>query len=297
MKTHTTIKLIASSLLLFTTLSMTSCSSEAGTRDKLVIMYTANTNGTIFDCGCPNHPLGGLARRSTLINKEKKSDPYLLTIEAGDYLTSAPINKATNKTCLDVMKALNYDALNIGEQDSLDDRIFSSSVPYISANLKSTSPDVKINPYVIKKFQNNTNVAIIGVTDQESFKTLPPDKAKLWKVENPIEALKTTVPELSKDNLVVVLAHGNTGFENNIAKNVKGISVIVSSHAYRAVGNFPVKEGDTILVNTDTQGKRLGRLELEVKNNSVKTYTDKLIDVEKTIPEDPAISSIIKAKK
>ena len=220
----------------------------------------------------------------------------VVLVEAGDLL-SKPVDKTVNAKCLKAIKEMKYDALNIGEQDILDDNALTSGVPYISANLRRSGPAEELTPYITKKLDNNISVAIIGVTDKESFEGLPPNKAGLWIVDDPMEKLKELVPKLNKEgNFVVVLAHGSIGFEDKIATAVKGIKLIVASHSPRSYdkGGGRRLEG-SILVNTSLEGKHLGQIEFTVDtDNSVNAYKDELISIEPNIAEDPIIKEIVK---
>jgi len=217
-------------------------------------------------------------------------------VEAGDLLSAPPIDKSKNMTCLKVVKHLGYDALNIGEQDILDDNSLTFGVPYISANLKRTGPSAPLTSYVIKKLKNDMKVAIIGITDKASFTALPPDKTNLWVVDDPITVLQGLIPKVQKEaDFIIVLAHVNTDFEKIIVQSVKGINLIISSHGVRNYGNGGLKSGDTVLVNTDTRGQRVGKIELHFnEKNVVANYKDELIPLEPSVEDEPETKNLIK---
>lgn len=226
----------------------------------------------------------------------KNKNVPLVLVEAGDLLSAPPIDKSKNMTCLKIVKNLGYDALNIGEQDILDDNTLSFDVPYISANLKRSGPAATLTPYIIKKLKNNIKVAIIGITDKASFNALPPDKTGLWIVDDPIPVLQNLVPKVQKEaDAIILLAHVNMGVENIIAQTIKGINLIISSHGSRNYGGGGVKIGNTILVNTDIKGQRVGKIELHLnEKNVVANYKDELIPLEPSIEDDTTIKNIIK---
>jgi len=48
------------------------------------VLFTAESHGALFPCDCPLQPLGGIARRATLINKYRQRGPVVL-IDAGGW--------------------------------------------------------------------------------------------------------------------------------------------------------------------------------------------------------------------
>ena len=70
--------------------------------------------------------VGGVARRATTINQEKKKNPYTLVLDAGDSLVGDqdPALKTQGKSSVEAMNRLGYDAMALGPGDlalGLDD--------------------------------------------------------------------------------------------------------------------------------------------------------------------------------
>ena len=47
--------------------------------EDLIIIYTANSNGKLKTCGCPDDPYGALSERVTLIKQLRNNNPPFFT--------------------------------------------------------------------------------------------------------------------------------------------------------------------------------------------------------------------------
>ena len=63
----------------------------------IVVFYSATVHGNLEVCGCPIHPLGGVARRAGYINafKQRSPDAAILQVDAG-YIFSDDLDAAGN---------------------------------------------------------------------------------------------------------------------------------------------------------------------------------------------------------
>lgn len=73
-------------------------------------------NGYLESCDCPENPFGGLTRRATYIEKQRKKKLDFLLVDAGDSFPPMP-DKINIKYCLKSLKLMKYDALAIGDQE------------------------------------------------------------------------------------------------------------------------------------------------------------------------------------
>jgi 2',3'-cyclic-nucleotide 2'-phosphodiesterase (5'-nucleotidase family) len=105
----------------------------------------------------------------------------------------------------------------------------------------------------------------------------------------------------AKADIVLCLSHTGTSetqnLENDIdlARNVPGIDVIISSHTHRRLQK-PLMEGRTIICSAGAFGSHLGVLDVQVAPPArpfLEHY--ELMPVDSTLPEDTAIAGAIKA--
>src|SRR6266508_4815979 len=94
----------------------------------IVLFYSMGIRGNLEVCGCPIHPLGGVARRTGYINAFKKRSPdaAILQVDAG-YIFSDDLNAASdglredarlmNDWIVRANDAMNMDVINLGFRD------------------------------------------------------------------------------------------------------------------------------------------------------------------------------------
>src|SRR5437764_7398365 len=51
---------------------------------QITLVYSSNGEGDYEQCGCPVHPLGGVARRATVIDRARADADAALVLDAGD---------------------------------------------------------------------------------------------------------------------------------------------------------------------------------------------------------------------
>ncbi|MEO7669122.1 MAG: hypothetical protein ABIW57_07270, partial [Polyangia bacterium] len=55
----------------------------------IALLYSSNLQGEYEHCGCGAHPLGGLVRRATVIDRARAESDGVLVVDAGDLLLPA----------------------------------------------------------------------------------------------------------------------------------------------------------------------------------------------------------------
>ena len=233
-----------------------------------------------------NECFGGIARMKTAIDTRRSelSGGNVLVLDAGDqfqgslfYTTykSAPI--------ADFMNGIGFDAMAIGNHEFDDGPeelarfIAALKFPMISGNtlagLNTPIAD-KYKPYIVKEF-GGEKVAIVSVLASDTDETSSPGKDVLFADE--IGYLKDAVKEIEATgvNKIVLLSHVGYVKDQEIAKAVDGIDVIVGGHSHtllsstdeKAAGPYPtlVKSPsgvDVPIVTAYAYSKYLGDLKV-----------------------------------
>jgi hypothetical protein len=89
------------------------------------ILYVANINGTLENCGCGKQPSGGVDRLKTVIEQCREKYPDLLVLNGGDYLNSYSF-LALNGTMLAALRLLKFDLFVPGDQEYVEGAGFNS---------------------------------------------------------------------------------------------------------------------------------------------------------------------------
>src|SRR5450755_3548119 len=93
--------------------------ADADAKPLFTILFTAEAHAALLPCDCPLQPLGGVARRATLIKRYRERGPVLL-VDAGGWAAGGLYDEDSDgdpkrdalRTALMVqaMEAMKYDA-------------------------------------------------------------------------------------------------------------------------------------------------------------------------------------------
>ena len=94
---------------------LTGCSETERT---LTIVYSNDMLGEIRSCGCAAKDFGGLGRRATFLEAERRRSRNMLVLEGGDFF-GADINYGQEKAALtlEAMAYMDYDGIVPGEKE------------------------------------------------------------------------------------------------------------------------------------------------------------------------------------
>jgi len=264
----------------------------------------------------------GIARIATLVEEIREQAAlegrFVLLLDAGDATHGTLLaNYFEGEPVIDVMNAMGYDAMEIGNHDfnygqaGLAERAAQADFPLLCANVVETATGMVpsyLKPYVIKEV-GGRRIAIFGlITPETPWVTHPKNVVGLTFLD-PIETAKQLVPKLRpKADVIIALTHIGYPMDRDLAENVEGISVIVGGHSHTKIVT-PENIGDTIIVQAWEYGKVLGRLDLTLSvqslpdahdqrwhrwhRSAVTSFSGWLIPNTTSIPRDPAVQGII----
>lgn len=161
------------------------------------------------------------------------------------------------------LKIIKLNAINIGEKDLIFGPEFLLSLkndfhlPLVSANIKHRNTlENFVDPYIIVKV-GEISCGIFGLL-QESVK-ITTDSSLI--AVNPIQAARSVVAELTqKCDYIIALSQLGLNGNRNLAKQVPGIDLIVSSQGY--LTSDPIQVDSTLLVQGKSKGEELNRLKI-----------------------------------
>jgi 2',3'-cyclic-nucleotide 2'-phosphodiesterase (5'-nucleotidase family) len=190
-------------------------------------------------------------------------------------------NLFRGKSSLDVMNAMKFDAMVVGNHEFdfgpkvLKERMAQARFPLLGANVKGFAG---LKPYVIKNLQG-VKIGIIGVvTPDTPFATHPRNVAGLT-FSTPESAVKKYLQELKgRADIIVVLSHCGFQADKELAAKVPGIDVIVGGHSHTKILQ-PEVVGQTIIVQAWEHAKALGILNLKIKDGKVVGFDGALEEI------------------
>jgi len=296
---------------------------------KLTILHTNDVHSRIqqidaFDQTCPKEKIkqgncfGGVARRATMIKQIRNEGGNVLVLDAGDQFQGTLFfHKYRGNEAHPFLNRLGYAAMAIGNHEFDDgpkvlaDFLIQLKFPALGANIDVSKEPLLlglVKPYTIVKI-GGERVGLVGYITEDTTIISSPGPTVSFKSIN--ESVKKAVMELKQQgiNKIIALSHSGFGRDQEVAKSVSGIDVIIGGHTntflsntdpsaeapYPFVVNSPVHE-KVLIVSAYAYGKYLGRLDLVFdQNGSVTSFKGNPILLDKTIKEDEEILAIVNA--
>lgn len=260
---------------------------------KLTILHTNDVHSRIEPFpmdGGKYQGLGGVARRSTLINKIRKEEKNLLLLDAGDMFQGTPyFNLFGGKLELDLMTKLGYDAGTFGNHEfdnglnGLVKYLDHAKFPFLTANydFKGTVLEGKTQDYTIFH-KGGIKIGVFGLgVDIEGL--VDPNNYKGMSYLDPIKIANKIVKilkEKHKCDLIICLSHLGYQYENDkvsdlvLASKTSDIDLIIGGHTHTFL-NEPtlvtnLKGTQTVINQVGFAGINLGRIDFIMEPGSGK---------------------------
>ncbi|MDM5317146.1 5'-nucleotidase C-terminal domain-containing protein [Fictibacillus sp. b24] len=239
------------------------------------------------------------AKAVTLIKQHK--DEHTLLLEAGDFadFKSIELQGTRGIAAVELLEAVGYDAITVGNNemfngvDTLQHMATKSSVPFISNNLfrRDTTKIQGVHQSVILH-KNGLRILITGASpDLGAF-----NEGLGVHNENYIIAIANEM-EKNRGNydLCILLNHVGTVADLDLAKEIDGIDVIVSSHDHQLFSEAKIVN-ETFIVSAGNYGEHIGVLEIEVDGESKKLLHSAVFST-KDIEADKEITKILEVNR
>ncbi len=278
----------------------------AAKEDTLTLLFTNNDNGLTGPS--PAIDVGGLAKRATVIRRERAAATESLLLDGGDIFPTSPDISRTDKVVA-AYSLMGYDAATIGEAEFVNGLkylrgvIADKKIPFISANLKICEAETcldLVKPWVVLP-AGKRKVAVYGYLHPDSIGFTPEERMAdgKWKIKitDAVPPLKGFLTRFTKEaDVRIVLSHAGIEEDRKLAQEVPGIDVIVGAHSQTFLSD-PVREGNTIIVQAASDGQYLGKLVLKF-NDEGKMAVDgyELIPLTKNIVDDPDVKAALGGK-
>lgn len=254
------------------------------TEIKLTILHTNDVHSRIEPFpmdGSKLQGLGGVARRSTLINKIRKEEKHVLLFDAGDMFQGTPyFNLFDGELELTLMSKLGYDAGTFGNHefdngiDGILKHFDKANFPFVTSNydFSNTALAGKTKEYLILERGGirigvfGLGVNVEGLVDKKNYAGM--------KYLDPIAVANRIVPTLKnkhKCDIVICLSHLGYSYTTDqisdlkLAAATKDIDLIIGGHTHTyleeptRVLNAAGKE--TLVNQAATGGAILGRID------------------------------------
>ncbi len=290
----------------------------------IALFISSTIHGNLEVCGCPIHPLGGVARRMGYIDAFRKRSPdaAVVQVDAG-YIFSDDTNESTKELRLDASlmndwivranEAMGLEIVNLSYRDlryagSLlqpDARLKPERSNLISANIKSADTS-RINPapYVIKEVTGKrlpqpVRIAFIGLSD------IAPDDLKDavsksgFVINDPLEAAKAALAEArDKADVTVIVGYLSMPTVNRLARQNDDLDIIIVADE-RGLVPEAKQVNNALIVYAAKETKHLAELRFYTDGEGmVDRFTARYVELDEIIPDDPQMAAMtLQARK
>ena len=325
------------------------CAFTASRADyTITLIHTNDLHAHVEPVKVKGQELGGYARLATLIKNIKQTSEHPLLVNGGDtFQGTLYFNVYHGLADVAAMNAMGYQGAAVGNHEfdlgpkALGDFARLASFPILAANLDvTTDPNLKdvIKPFVIIQLRDKEEeermreekvdkgkeiegdegekIGIVGcVTPDLPMISSPGPTVKMKPLVSSVQAAIDQVLAMEVDK-VILLSHCGYAEEQELARKLKGVDIVVGGHSHTLLGNtvlpgdikgagpYPTvvknADGDTCLVVQSWEwGKVLGKLDVtfDEQGRIEKWSDDQPIPVTSIVSEDPDIKAMVAAFK
>lgn len=291
---------IALSVVLFTACTTASAGPKTDAPEaptggrRLTLLYT-NDMHAAFLSGANRGKGSGILAIDAAARAVRAEGGNVLMVDAGDVLSGHPVSAiefegVTGGALYRMVNLVGYDVLGLGNHDfdngfeTLGKLLKIADRPVVCANLTRAdgSPLFPgIEPTRIVEI-GGLKVGFMGLVLEKLKGTTARENTVDVVVESPIEAARRHLAALdAATDLIVVIAHEGLDADEELVRAVPGIDVIIAGHDHHRTEQ-PHRVGDTLIVEAGSDMRALGRLDLVVADDRVKSSHNHLI----TLPSD-----------
>ena len=290
-----------------------------GEEESMTILFTHDMHDnfypfTVEEDGRTKN-LGGYARLSSAIQKEREKDSNLLLVDAGDFSMGTLFQTifATDAPGLRTLGKMGYDVVTFGNHefdfraeglaDSLNaakssgeklPKIVASNIDFpLDENekltpslekLKNSMENYGVEDYTVIE-KNGVKIGVFGIMGKEADSNAPMAEVEFTDQVKSARKMVEIFQDEEKVDLIVCLSHSGTWEDSGksedeiLAKKVPEIDIIISGHTHTALEK-PIIIGNTIIASCGNYGENLGVINIEKSGSrwALKEYRLEAID-------------------
>jgi 2',3'-cyclic-nucleotide 2'-phosphodiesterase (5'-nucleotidase family) len=255
----------------------------------------------------PKQGRGGFAPLMTLLKQERATAPGAITTLGGDLVGSSMMSGITKGTqMIELMNAIGLDIAVVGNHEFdfgteiLKQRVGESKFPWLGTNVLGT--DGKLFPGLVATATRKVGELTIGF-----FGVITPDTHHLSNTGPevtfaPVVAAARAAVKQLKDqgaDAVVAMTHLTIAEDRELAREVKGIDVILGGHEHDPISFY---EGGVFILKVGHDAEYLGVAQIEIEKTQtpqgprVKVWPRawRVVSTAGVAP-DPTVAAIVKS--
>ncbi len=288
----------------------------------VTFLHVNDTHGRLESTTIKGETYGGFARQMTAINQVRKKEKNVLLFHSGDvFQGTLYFRQYTGLADLAYLNAARYDAMTLGNHEfdlgpgAITEFAERATFPIVVSNLDlSEEPRLaaKVKAYTVLEV-NGTKIGVVGAITPDTTNISSPGPTV--KMKPLVESVQAGIDALTAQKIDKIVLLSHLGYQEDLAlaPKLRGIDVILGGHSHTLLGStesplgkplgpYPTEAKDSagtrvIVAQANEWGKVLGNLKITFDGaGHVKSCsTDSQIVLDKSVPEDLAIKSMVDA--
>ncbi len=304
MKSHRS-QLSVSLFILFMLLGTVFSAKNVQGQDSVVILHWNDFHGQVYPLGSGDSRVGGFRSLSAMVEVERQESgaERVLLLDAGDWFQGTPEGNMTEgRMIIDLFNEVGVDATAIGNHEFdfgvpvLRNLVEMANFPVLGANVlnsdRTALADYSIPSTIIER--GGIRFGLIGVVTPDTKNIVVAPVAKELQFGDPTDAVRRELVSLREQGAecFVVLSHLGDDHDRELAAAIPELDLIIGGHSHTEMP--PEKIGETTIVQADSNGKLLGRLEVKRTTDGF-DISGRLLPVPvRDDPVSPQIESLLK---
>jgi len=266
--------------------------------EKVTILFTNDLQGHILS---DKNQRGGLARIAYLVKKIKAENPNTLLLDAGDASVGTAFTTETRGEAIyRVMNAVGYDASIYGNHEfdlgKNQARRYQeiAHFPILACNIQRADGKAFSREYTIFQLPS-LKLAVIGVGNPRTPNLVNPasiSELKFLPPELEIRRIQNLLAD--QVDMMIILSHQGIKADTALAYQLKGFPLIIGGHSEIKINGLR-RVNEVNIAQAGSSGYWLGSIDFywEPKSKKAYNFKGKLLNITKTVPEDPIVKRVI----
>jgi len=256
-----------------------------------------------------NRGRGGLVKLAGAWRRFHSEHPNSILLMSGDLITGSALSTLTKgEGVFRLANRMGIAAFTPGnhEFDYGVERYLKfmniARFPFVAANLKPakslTETKLADAPYIILT-ESGIKVGIIGIISEATPRMSYRKNTAGVVFADPIAELRKLVPKVEREaQLIVAMTHIGMEEDYKLARNVKGIDIIIGGHSYSPTLH-PNRVRNTWIVNAGADGEFLGvvYIRLNPVTKQLIKVRSVLLPIDKNVLSDPEMAAAAQAEE
>ncbi len=244
----------------------------------LTIIFTANINAALDDCGCSDSTVGGLNRVKTVVDDLRQQYPGAILLDGGDMLASYS-QPELNRTVLNLLPDFQYDGMAVGDQELVEGwEFFKQAVAQLPLRLHNLT---QASGAVLPDLQRTVTIRgmpVLFITSLRAFDFIEPGKLQMTPIE---KVAQYPLPP-------VVVLHGDIAEARLLARAPQPPVVVLVGHDQQ-FGVF--RERGTTIVAMGSEGEHVAVV--QIFNVAERNVQVAFIPVDRQVIPDAVVNQVI----